>query len=127
MLAGSLAAQAVLARLSATESDPGTALLVHGHTVQTRAVELPVDDRGTAWRSVDATEVLAAPATAGDDDSPADPQEIPRLAIALTTRWTESARWNADLDLPQLPAEPGRYGRDRGRTRGYSRCRWNGR
>ena len=104
VLAGSLAAQAVLARLSATESDPGTALLVHGHTVQTRAVDMPVDDQGTAWRSVDATEVLAEPATAGDDDSPADPQEIPRLAIALTTRWTGLARWNADLDLPQLPA-----------------------
>ncbi|MFF7947698.1 hypothetical protein [Streptomyces griseorubiginosus] len=113
VLAGSLAAQAVLARLSATESDPGTALLVHGHTVQTRAIELPVDGQGTVWQPVDVGEVLAAPVAAaagtpapadGDDEGPADPQEIPRLAIALTTRWTGLARWNADLDLPQLPA-----------------------
>ncbi|MEZ0090959.1 hypothetical protein [Streptacidiphilus sp. EB129] len=121
VLAGSLAAQAVLARLAGTESGRRTAMLVHGHAVQTRAIPVPEAGTGPAWRQADIAQVLAVPAASAADvaetapvpgtgadgtDSvgePVDPQQVHRLTIGLTARWTGLARWGRDLDLPQLP------------------------
>ena len=124
VLAGSLAAQAVLARLAGTGDGRRTALVVHGHAVQTRVLPLPDDVPGPLWRPVDLAGALAdseaspaspeAPAAPAEQDGAApapgtegegdvDAQEVHRLAAALTTRWTGIARWGRDLDLPQLP------------------------
>lgn len=117
VLAGSLAAHAVLARLAGTEDGSRTALVIHGHALETRTV--PVPDVGTApsWRTADVDEALTdSPAATAFADHAAEPvesttpvksdadlQQVHRLAIRLTTRWTGLARWGRDLDLPQLP------------------------
>ena len=110
VLAGSLAAQTVLTRLAGTEDGRRTALVVYGHAVQTRVVPVPDAVPGPLWRPVDVAETMAATsgsdARSGSDASSADSvdaQEVHRLAVALTTRWTGIARWGRDLDLPQLP------------------------
>ncbi|MHA6765686.1 hypothetical protein [Streptacidiphilus sp. PAMC 29251] len=115
VLAGSLAAQAVLARLAGTDEAPARALVVYGHAAQTRPVPLPDAGGRPVWRQVDADEALTAPpeaapaaadtsATDADPaDEAADPQQVHRLAAPLTARWTGLARWGRDLDLPQLP------------------------
>ena len=132
VLAGSLAAHAVLARLagtgsgtrSGTEDGRRTAWVVHGHAAQTTVVPVPNAGLGPSWRRVDLTEALATAAAAADQAD--DPQEFP-LDTGLTARWTGLARWGRDLDLPQLPVSlvtaetvadgPGRHflgwGRDR--------------
>lgn len=71
VLSGSLAAQAVLTRLAETGDGARTALVVHGHAVQTRAVPVPDAVAGPAWRWVDAGEAaaLSAPVEAAAAES----------------------------------------------------------
>ncbi|GGQ96887.1 hypothetical protein [Kitasatospora griseola] len=124
VLAGSLAAQTVLARLAGTDDGQRSAWVVHGHAVQTTVVPVPDAGLGPAWRPVDPTEAHAAadrvhPASApgtdtvvtydtvadglgSDGPGSAEPQQ-PHFDAGLTARWTGLARWGRDLDLPQLP------------------------
>ncbi|MFC1414771.1 hypothetical protein ACEZCY_37325 [Streptacidiphilus sp. N1-12] len=119
VLAGSLAGHAVLARLAGTEDGDRTALVVHGHAVETRTIRVPEAGTGPAWRPADINEALTTPPAAehrtgdavgtgtaeGTDPggSRTDLPQVHRLAVGLTTRWTGAARWGRDLDLPQLP------------------------
>ncbi|MFF7632970.1 hypothetical protein ACFZB9_07435 [Kitasatospora sp. NPDC008050] len=112
VLAGSLAAQCVLAHLAGIEDGARTAVVVHGHAVQTTPVPVPEAEPGPAWRPLDPAEVLGEPAERPDPDpaapastdapASADAREF-QLDAALTARWTGLARWGRDLDLPQLP------------------------
>ncbi|QMU78094.1 hypothetical protein GXW83_22740 [Streptacidiphilus sp. PB12-B1b] len=121
VLAGSLAAQAVLAHLAGTGDGGRTALVVHGHAAQTTAVPVPEPGDGAVWRTVDPdqepesarAEPEVSEQVSEQDAGPADGaapaaadaelQQIHRLAAGLTARWTGVARWGRDLDLPQLP------------------------
>ncbi|MBY8883684.1 hypothetical protein K7472_02335 [Streptomyces sp. PTM05] len=114
VLAGSLAAHAVLAHLTGTSEGRRTALVVHGHAAQTTTVPLPEADAGTPWRAVDPDQepdLSEAEAETSDSDAgtgadattDAGLQQIHRRAAGLTARWTGIARWGRDLDLPQLP------------------------
>ncbi|MCX4743972.1 hypothetical protein OG455_00330 [Kitasatospora sp. NBC_01287] len=101
VLAGSLAAHAVLAHLAhlaGAGEGRRTAWVVHGSTAQTRVVPVPDAEPGPAWRPVDLTEALATAERRRPEE--ARPFE---LDAALTTRWTGLLRWGRDLDLPQLP------------------------
>ncbi|RAG86178.1 hypothetical protein DN069_07820 [Streptacidiphilus pinicola] len=126
VLAGALAAQVVLERLSGTDHGRHTAWVVHGHAVQTEVVPVPDAGPGPSWRAVGPTEVLVAalatadradtaPGTdgggpvgahptgdAGGDSESTGPAQF-HLDAAVTARWTGLARWGRDLDLPQLP------------------------
>lgn len=109
VLAGSLAAQAVLDWIAGIGDGTRTGLVVYGHAVQTRAVPIPDPGNEPAWRDVDVAEVLAteaaAPAegTTAEPGDPIDAQRVHQLAAPLTSRWTGVLRWGPDLDLPQLP------------------------
>lgn len=118
VLAGSLAAHTVLADLAGTGDGRRTALIVHGHAVQTTAVQMPDLSTDEAWRPVKIDDAATADslvetAIPGHDTEAAarfdsdhgdtELQQVHRLAVGLTTRWTGVARWGRDLDLPQLP------------------------
>ncbi|MFI9273546.1 hypothetical protein ACIGXM_22935 [Kitasatospora sp. NPDC052896] len=102
VLAGSLAAQGVLAHLAGTADGTRSAWVVHGHAVQTTAVPVPRADPGPAWRPLDPTEIPEPDPDPATATATATAREFP-LDAALTARWTGLARWGRDLDLPQLP------------------------
>lgn len=114
VLAGSLAARAVLDELAGL-AGPASATVVYGGVLECQRVPLPVPQDGPQWRDL-LPGVADLPADVCDlppgvSDLPADPlqereddpdQAREQLAW-LTARWTGLARWGDDLDLPQLP------------------------
>lgn len=119
VLAGSLAAQGVLAHLAGTAHGPCTAGVVHGHAVRTTAVPVPRAGTGPVWRPLEPAqrtvpgrepgvepgrELDAKPGREPGSEAvvPAPAGEV-QLDAALTARWTGLARWGRDLDLLQLP------------------------
>jgi hypothetical protein len=111
VLAGSLAAQGVLAHQAGAAHGPRTAWVVHGHAVQTTAVPVPQAGTGPVWRSLEPARsggpepepASGAGVEHGTDAVAPDPAEESAFGAALTARWTGLARWGPDLDLPQLP------------------------
>ena len=78
--------------------------LVWGHALESRRIPAPRLHTATAaarWDSPDVAALLAA-AAAGRGSGP-DALSALRTADALTTRWTGPARFERDLDLPQIP------------------------
>lgn len=100
VLAGSLAARAVLDELAGL-AGPASATVVYGGVLECQRVALPVPQDGPRWRDL----------PPGVSDLPAGPlpereadQDQAREQLAwLTARWSGLARWGDDLDLPQLP------------------------
>lgn len=112
VLAGALAADSVLGHLAGVGDGRRSALVVYGHAMQTRSIVVPEFVEDSAWLAEQIEDALAAtqadpasvePSESTDTDTDTDLREVHRLAVGLTTRWTGTARWGRDLDLPQLP------------------------
>ena len=85
-------------------SAPHHVALVWGHALESRRIPAPRLHTATAaarWDTPDVPALLAA-AAAGRGSGP-DALSALRTADALTTRWTGPARFERDLDLPQIP------------------------
>lgn len=107
VLAGSLAARAVLDELAGL-AGPASATVVYGGVLECQRVPLPAPQDGPRWRDLPPG---VSDLPAGVSGLPADPlpereddQDQAREQLAwLTARWSGLARWGDDLDLPQLP------------------------
>ncbi|KQV13260.1 MULTISPECIES: hypothetical protein [unclassified Kitasatospora] len=99
VLAGALAARAVLAGLTGLDRSPGTATVIHGRQLRTSRIPLqdgPVGQDGPAGS-------LAAWTPPTEDVDPPAPHELLTAWDPLTTRWVGLVRRGRDLDLDQLP------------------------
>ncbi|GLW56356.1 hypothetical protein [Kitasatospora phosalacinea] len=118
VLAGALAARAVLAALTGIDPAPRKATVIHGHQLRTARIPLPealvVAGGGADVASAGAGLPAASAGAAGDGRSgpagvPAEERELPGAQdllaawAPLTARWTGPVRLGRDLDLDQLP------------------------
>ncbi|MFC9328307.1 hypothetical protein [Kitasatospora sp. NPDC057015] len=111
VLAGALAARAVLAGLTGIDRSPRSATVIHGR--QLRTARIPLPDGPAEAPAAPAPE--GAPGTSGDgeglgvavlptqDVDPPATEELLSAWAPLTTRWVGPVRRGRDLDLDQLP------------------------
>ncbi|MFD7731859.1 hypothetical protein ACFV6F_15910 [Kitasatospora phosalacinea] len=116
VLAGALAARAVLAGLTGIDPAPRRATVIHGHQLRTARIPLPetpaaagpaVEDGAPAeavGRDADAAAATGGPAGAPTEDGELPgAQDLLAAWAPLTARWTGPMRLGRDLDLDQLP------------------------
>ncbi|MGW7610857.1 hypothetical protein ACWGKW_26975 [Streptomyces sp. NPDC054766] len=123
VLAGALAARAVLAGLTDLDRSPRRATVIHGRQLRTTRIPLPDGPAAQDGPAGDHVPAAARPpsapagslGTSGDGEGlgvpvlpteDVDPPGTEKLLTAwtpLTTRWTGLVRRGRDLDLDQLP------------------------
>ena len=106
VLAGSLAARAVLDRLVGLEQPDSGATVVHGRLLSTTAVSRPAAPVAAAPDGVptpDGVPVAEQPATGAAPGSDQHAAELLASTAALTTRFSGPIRRGRDEELPQLP------------------------
>ncbi|GAA1194721.1 hypothetical protein F4556_006730 [Kitasatospora gansuensis] len=98
VLAGALAARAVLAGLTDLDRSPHSATVIHGRHLKTARVPLPEADGSSGGD--EGLGVLVLPT---EDVDPSGAEELLAAWAPLTTRWVGPLRRGRDLDVDQLP------------------------